>query len=68
MSNVFRDGIQANAFIDRHPMALADVLWALFSGIVLLEESKRIFDDNKDFLKETFDIGFDIFLRGIRKP
>ena len=65
MARVFEEGIEKGEFIDRHPVALADIVWALFSGVVLWEESKRLIDSNKDFLKPTLEIAFEIFNRGI---
>jgi len=65
MAKVFEEGIANGEFIDRHPVALADVVWALFSGVVLWEESKRLIDSRKDFLKSTLEIAFEIFNRGI---
>ena len=66
MSKIFEEGIKKGGFIDRHPVALADIVWALFSGVVLWEESKRLIDSQKDFLKPTLDIAFDIFSQGIK--
>ena len=66
MAKIFEEGIKKGDFIDRHPVALADIVWALFSGVVLWEESKRLIDSQKDFLKSTLDIAFEIFRRGIR--
>jgi hypothetical protein len=51
-----------------HPTAIADILWSLFSGIVLWETSKKIINGEKDFLKETFDTAFEIFSRGDYAP
>jgi len=65
MARVFEEGIEKGEFIDRHPLALADIVWALFSGVVLWEESKRLIDSKKDFLKPTLEIAFEIFSRGI---
>lgn len=65
MARVFEKGIEKGDFIDRHPVALADIVWALFSGVVLWEESKRLIDSKKDFLKPTLEIAFEIFSRGI---
>ena len=65
MANIFEEGIRKNMFVDRHPTTIADILWSLFSGIVLWETSKKIINGEKDFLKETFDTGFEIFSRGI---
>ncbi|MBC2713358.1 MAG: TetR/AcrR family transcriptional regulator [Desulfosarcina sp.] len=67
MANIFEDGIRNEMFIDKHPTAVADILWSLFSGIVLWETSKKIINDEKDFLKETFDTAFEIFSRGIMR-
>jgi len=67
ISDIFQEGISAGIFIDKHPVALADILWSLFSGVVLWEESKKIIDGGKDYLKQTLEIAFDIFGRGISK-
>jgi hypothetical protein len=53
--------------LTRQPTAIADIVWSLFTGIVLWEESKRMIDDDKDYLKQTLDIAFEIFARGISK-
>jgi AcrR family transcriptional regulator len=65
MSDIFEDGIRKNRFIDHRPNAIADILWSLFSGIVLWETSKRMINGNEDLIKETFDTAFEIFSRGI---
>jgi hypothetical protein len=35
--------------------------------VVLWEESKRMIDDEKNFLKQTLDVAFEIFSRGVVK-
>lgn len=67
IAQIFRDGVEQGVFIDRHPVALADTFWSLFSGVVLWLTSKKIIDESKDYLKQTLDIAFDIFYRGITK-
>jgi len=66
IGRIFEEGIQKGVFVDKHPIALADIFWALFSGVVLWEESKKIIDGNKDYLKPTLSLAFDLFSRGIR--
>jgi hypothetical protein len=44
---------------------MADIVWAMFSGVVLWETSKQIINDEKDYLKKTLEIAFAIFGRGI---
>jgi AcrR family transcriptional regulator len=67
ISKIFQEGVDQGLFIDRHPVALSDTFWALFSGIVLWLTSKRIIDEEKDYLKDTLDIAFEIFRRGLKK-
>jgi AcrR family transcriptional regulator len=67
MAKLFEEGIQKGVFIDKHPMAIADIFWALFSGVVLWETSKSIINEEKDYLRETLEIAFEIFDSGIKK-
>jgi AcrR family transcriptional regulator len=66
MVKLFQEGIEKKVFIARHPNAMADIMWALFSGVVLWETSKSIINPGKDHLKETLEIAFEIFSRGIK--
>jgi hypothetical protein len=68
MAKIFDDGIKAGLFVEHPPMTLADIFWALFSGVVLWEASKKIIDEKKNFLKETLSVAFEIFYRGLKKP
>lgn len=65
MSSIFEEGIKQGVFIDKHPVALSDIFWSLFSGVVLWTTSKKIFDEEKDYLKNTLDVAFSIFKEGI---
>jgi AcrR family transcriptional regulator len=65
MARIFAEGIERGTFIKKHPVALSDVFWSLFSGIVLWTTSKKIINKDQDHLKETLAVGFDIFKRGV---
>jgi len=65
---LFRSGIEGGLFETYNPEVLAELFWSLFSGMVLWEESKRIFENDNYFLKDTLDMAFGIFLRGIGRP
>ena len=39
IAGIFEDGIREDGFMDRHPIALADIVWGLFAGLVLWEET-----------------------------
>ena len=67
IAKIFKDGVDDGLFIDHHPVALADTFWALFSGVVLWLTSKKLIDKEKDYLKETLALAFEIFYRGIKK-
>ena len=64
---IYVEGRDKGLFIDKHPIALADILWSLFSGVVLWEDSKKTINKDKDFLKETLRIAFEVFIRGLKK-
>ena len=65
ISLIFKEGIKSGVFVDIHPMALSDIFWSLFSGVVLWTTSKRIINTEKDFLKQTLDLAFTVFKNGI---
>lgn len=65
LAEIFKDGSSRDDFLDDNPTAVADIVWSLFTGVVLWEESKRMIDDDKDHLKKALDIAFEIFARGI---
>ncbi len=65
LADIFKNSSSRNAFLARQPTAVADIVWSLFTGVVLWEESKRMIDGDKDYLKQTLDIAFEIFARGI---
>jgi AcrR family transcriptional regulator len=67
ISSIFQEGIDQGIFIERHPTALADVFWSLFSGVILWEASKNVIDEDKDYLKTTLALAFDLFCRGLKK-
>jgi AcrR family transcriptional regulator len=67
ISKIFAEGIENRVFIEKHPEALSDVMWALFSGVVLWEESKRIISNKRGATSPAFDTAFEIFSRGIAR-
>jgi len=67
IAKIFEDGIRENIFLNRDPIALADIVWGFFSGVVLWEEIKKSFDPKKDFLKPTLELGIEIISRGVKK-
>jgi AcrR family transcriptional regulator len=68
IAKIFEEGMDGGIYIDRHPVALADIFWSMFSGVVLWEASKKIISSDKDYLKSTLAMAFELFERGIRKP
>jgi len=68
IAKIFQEGMETGIYVDRHPVALADIFWSMFSGVVLWEASKKIISSDKDYLKSTLATAFELFDRGIRKP
>lgn len=67
IAKIFEEGIEKGVYLERHPVALADIFWSMFSGVVLWEASKKIISSDKDYLKSTLATAFELFERGIRK-
>ncbi|MBR9985694.1 MAG: TetR/AcrR family transcriptional regulator [Desulfosarcina sp.] len=68
IARIFEEGMRKGIYVDRHPVALADIFWSMFSGVVLWEASKKIITADKDYLKSTLATAFELFERGIRNP
>jgi AcrR family transcriptional regulator len=67
LAAIFKDETGQDRYASHHPTAIADIVWSLFTGVVLWEESKRMIDTEKDYLKQTLDVAFEIFSRGITR-
>jgi AcrR family transcriptional regulator len=68
IAKIFKEGIEKGLYVDCPPVALADVFWSMFSGVVQWEASKNTISSNKDYLKPTLATAFELFERGIHKP
>jgi AcrR family transcriptional regulator len=67
LADIFAKGMDNDRTPDRDPQKLALILWGLFAGLVLWEESKRALNPRKDFLKPTLDMAFEIIAHGITR-
>ena len=67
IADLFRHGVRETVFIADSPDSFADIVWAMFSGIVLLEGQKRVLKSEMNFVRDALDRGFEIFLKGIKK-
>jgi len=63
---VVREGIEKQIFVEEHPVALADVLWGTYAGVVLWVDSKRLLNDEKDFVKPTLRTAFNVIIKGLK--
>jgi AcrR family transcriptional regulator len=66
LTRMFAEEIEKGAIVAHNPTALADMLWGLFSGTVLWEETKRMINAERYQLKESIRIGFGLLRRGLR--
>lgn len=62
---IVQEGIDKGIFVKKHPVALADILWATYSGVVLWVDSKRLLNNEKDFVKQTLRTAFEIIDKGV---
>lgn len=65
ITSITQEGIDEGLFAKNHPVALADIIWAAYSGIVLWVDSKRLLNNEKDFVKQTLDTAFDLLVKGM---
>ena len=65
LSVFFQAGAKAGVLKAVHPVAAADSVWGLFTGLVLWEESKKFFDPGKNYLESTLASAIGIFLDGL---
>ncbi len=63
---VIKQGIEKGVFIDEHPVALADVIWGSYAGVVLWVDSKKKLNDQKDFVKSTLITAFKVIIQGLK--
>ncbi|BBO77904.1 hypothetical protein DSCW_53210 [Desulfosarcina widdelii] len=61
-----KGSMKEDTLADYHPIALADILWGIFSGVVLREEVKKVINGSEGFVNGDFDMAFDIFIRGLQ--
>lgn len=66
LSAVIEAGMDQGIFRRANPMALADLMWSTFTGVVSWQEAKKTTDPAKKFLDTTLDVAFDVYIRGIR--
>ncbi len=66
ITTIVQEGIDQGVFIKKHPVALADILWATYSGVVLWVDSKRLLNNEKNFVKQTLMSAFEIIDRGLK--
>jgi AcrR family transcriptional regulator len=67
LADIFKNSSGQSTFLTGRQDAVADIVWSLFTGVVLWEESKRMFDDDMDYLKQSLDLAFEILARGISR-
>ena len=65
LAGIFREGMERGVFRPFNTMALADSVWAVFTGMVLWEESKRFFDPRKQYLRPTLEVALGLLLDGL---
>ena len=67
MADTYDQGVDAGILKEGHGIMHADIFWAMFSGLVVWEDTKKQIDPRKDFLKPSLDRAFDIIFWGIQK-
>jgi hypothetical protein len=53
IAGIFEDGVRKGSFMDRNPVAFADIVWDLFAGLVLWKHSNFQLIRNIQYSIET---------------
>jgi AcrR family transcriptional regulator len=67
IADILEEGIKNGNIVNKPPTVLADILLALFSGVILWGASKEIIFKKKDSLKQKLGCAFECFFQGIKK-
>lgn len=67
IADLFEQGVREGVFLDCHPVAFAEIIWSIFAGLVLNEDTKRGLDEGKDRLESTLILALEIIGRGVMK-
>jgi AcrR family transcriptional regulator len=62
---IITESAQEELTVKGHPVALADILWSVFSGLIIWEEGKATLKGRNDYLEPTLDLAAEIFFRGV---
>jgi AcrR family transcriptional regulator len=65
---ILKEGMKEDAITNYHPIAVADILWGIFSGVILREETKKVVNGSEDLVRTNFELAFEIFIRGLQSP
>jgi len=67
IADLFEEGVREGVFLDCHPVAFAEIIWSVFTGLVLYEDTKKGLNEGKDQLEPTLIMALEILGRGIMK-
>ena len=67
IADLFEEGVREGVFLDCHPVAFAEIVWSIFAGLVLNEDTKKGLNEGKDLLEPTLILALEIIGRGIKK-
>ena len=67
IADLFEKGVRDGVFLDCQPVAFAEIVWSVFAGLVLYEDTKKGLNEGKDLLEPTLILALEIIGRGIIK-
>ncbi len=65
LAAVIQEGMDKEIFCRENPLVIADIIWGIFSGMVLLAENEPMLNTRKDFVKMALETALDTLHRGI---
>ena len=65
LTAIIQEGMDQEVFCQENPMMIADIIWGIFSGMVLLAENEPMLNNRKEFVKMALETALDTLHRGI---
>ncbi|MDX9787496.1 MAG: TetR/AcrR family transcriptional regulator [Desulfobacterales bacterium] len=67
LKTLFQEGIDTGVFVNKHPMAMVNILWSTLAGVLLMERNRKVLQSEDGGFRDAFNFAFDIIERGLRR-
>lgn len=66
LAQIYEEGVRLGELREGPGISYADVIWGIFAGLIIWEEAKKKVNPQKDYLRPTLDLAFQVFYQGVK--